>query len=735
MAPPRSRAALCIALLLVFASMANVAGAARPTYDRASEAVDTGVLDASVLASVQAGKPTDAIVAFDGSSILAQGRLASRSAAGRAHSPSSAAKRATEALLSVTVPAYASQEAALDPIDGVEVTEPLETLPLAVVEVRSPGALLDLVNAPDVTGVREVETFEASLAQSLPIVGQPEATAAGHDGAGTAVAVVDTGVDYTHAAFGACVAPGGACKVAYAADFAPEDGDPDEHGHGTNVGAIVVGVAPETKILALDVFAGTSASSTTILQAIDWTIQNQATYGTRALNMSLAASLSFHVTECGTSSYAAAFANVRAVGIVPVVSAGNDAGRGAETYTDGVASPSCAPGALRIGATYDANLGAITFGCTDSPAAADKVACWSQGGPLLGLLAPGSAITAGGSTQSGTSQAAPHVAGGVAVLADAEPTASAAQIEEALVRSGPVIPQAPDGLRHHRLDLPAAVAALQTEIAGGGGPELTIDDVIVNEGDAGSSTATFTVTLDPAAGGAVTVNGATANATASAPGDYTETSGLLTIPAGQTSKTIEVTVLGDLTDEQHETFVMNLSGASGATIADDQGVGLILDEDTAVPGEGCTHVGTEGDDTLIGGPGDDIMCGLGGNDILIGKKGDDELTGGPGEDTASYQGIKSAVRVNIATQTSAGGGGADDLDGIEWAIGGSGNDKLMGDGKDNFLAGSSGNDTILGRSGSDFLRGENGDDLLDGGPGNDTCPPGRGLGTVVFCEG
>jgi hypothetical protein len=114
-------------------------------------------------------------------------------------------------------------------------------------------------------------------------------------------------------------------------------------------------------------------------------------------------------------------------------------------------------------------------------------------------------------------------------------------------------------------------------------PTLSVADASVNEGNAGTSTATFTVTLSAAAAGAVTVNYATADGTATAGSDYTASSGTLTFAAGQTTKTVAVTVSGDTTVEPNETFVVNLSGASGATIADAQAQGTITNDDVAPP--------------------------------------------------------------------------------------------------------------------------------------------------------
>jgi hypothetical protein len=103
----------------------------------------------------------------------------------------------------------------------------------------------------------------------------------------------------------------------------------------------------------------------------------------------------------------------------------------------------------------------------------------------------------------------------------------------------------------------------------------------VTEGNAGTTNATFTVTLSAASTQVITVNFATANGTAVAPGDYTAASGTLTFAAGETSKTIIVPVVGDLLDEANETFLVNLSSAANAVIADNQGIGTITDDDLA----------------------------------------------------------------------------------------------------------------------------------------------------------
>ena len=110
-------------------------------------------------------------------------------------------------------------------------------------------------------------------------------------------------------------------------------------------------------------------------------------------------------------------------------------------------------------------------------------------------------------------------------------------------------------------------------------PSLSIADASVTEGDSGSTTATFTVTLSTASGKTIGVNFATANDTAVAPIDYITNSNSLSFSPGDTEEIINITVNGDLTDEDAETFFVNLSGESNVTIADGQAVGTINDDD------------------------------------------------------------------------------------------------------------------------------------------------------------
>ena len=131
-------------------------------------------------------------------------------------------------------------------------------------------------------------------------------------------------------------------------------------------------------------------------------------------------------------------------------------------------------------------------------------------------------------------------------------------------------------------------------------PSITLSDVTVTEGNSGTRTATFTVTLSAASSQPVTVAYATANGTATAGSDYQAGSGTLTFAPGETTKTIPVLVSGDRLAEPNETFVVNLSSPTNATIADGQGVGTITDDEPRISiGDVTKSEGRKGQTTLF----------------------------------------------------------------------------------------------------------------------------------------
>ena len=112
-----------------------------------------------------------------------------------------------------------------------------------------------------------------------------------------------------------------------------------------------------------------------------------------------------------------------------------------------------------------------------------------------------------------------------------------------------------------------------------GPPGLSVADAETDEG--AGATVEFAVTLSRAASGAVTVDYATSDGTATAGSDYTGTSGTLTFAVGETQKTVSVPVLDDGVDEGEETFTLTLSNADGgnAYLADATATGTIANDD------------------------------------------------------------------------------------------------------------------------------------------------------------
>ena len=113
------------------------------------------------------------------------------------------------------------------------------------------------------------------------------------------------------------------------------------------------------------------------------------------------------------------------------------------------------------------------------------------------------------------------------------------------------------------------------EARGGALPSLSVNDVTVTEGNTGTTNAIFTLTLSRAANGPVTVNFATRDNEAVAPGDYTAINRTATIPAGQTTSTVSVPVVGDNIEENNELFTVVLTNPQGATLAKATGNGTI----------------------------------------------------------------------------------------------------------------------------------------------------------------
>lgn len=295
------------------------------------------------------------------------------------------------------------------------------------------------------------EKVDADLAESVAQVGAPEAWAAGLDGTGATVAVLDTGVDQTH--------PDLSEQVTETHSFVPGEEVADVDGHGTHVASTVLGTGAASDGKEKGVAHGADLIVGKVLDnsgsgLASWIIEGMEWASTRAdvVNMSLGSS----EASDGTDPMAAAVDELSAeTGALFVIAAGNY-GR-----VSGIGSPGAATAALTVGAV-DRN---------------DERAYFQDMGPRLGdgglkpeITAPGVSILAARSslspgqgdyvTLSGTSMATPHVAGAAAIVAAQHPTWNGDQIKQALVSTALGLPgntayQVGTG----RLDVPATVNA------------------------------------------------------------------------------------------------------------------------------------------------------------------------------------------------------------------------------------------------------------------------------------
>jgi glucose/arabinose dehydrogenase len=131
------------------------------------------------------------------------------------------------------------------------------------------------------------------------------------------------------------------------------------------------------------------------------------------------------------------------------------------------------------------------------------------------------------------------------------------------------------GARVHTISTPVANTTYSARFL----TQLRIADISLYEGNSGTKNAVFTVRLSAASTAPVSVAWKTTSGTAKSGSDYLAANGTLNFPAGTTSRTIAVAILGDPTLETRESFYVDLSAASGAKLADARAVGSILNDD------------------------------------------------------------------------------------------------------------------------------------------------------------
>ena len=368
-------------------------------------------------------------------------------------------------------------------------------------------AVLALANRSDVSwitvdGVRRMHQSTPQEGQVL--IHSDQTNALGITGAGQAIAILDTGVDYTVSDLGGGGFPN--AKVVGGADLADNDSDPmDCEGHGTSVAAVAAGptgVAPDAKIVALKVTKTTDceeADDSVILAGFNWAVMHQATYGISAINLSFGGSptdgLAHGYCDGDFPDYVTAIDSASAAGIVVAVSSGNDG------LDNAIAAPACVSSAVSVGAVYPKPLAHVAWQddhvppgtqCEDFSITPDTIVCFSNSASILSLLAPGAfwyVVQKGGGYDyfHGTSASAPAVSGAAALMRQAHPELSAGAIGSLLKTTGKTLTDPRNGISTPRVDTLAAAQLVGGAFAPFGGDSVPVPD------GSGSAAATATV--------------------------------------------------------------------------------------------------------------------------------------------------------------------------------------------------------------------------------------------------
>jgi hypothetical protein len=355
-----------------------------------------------------------------------------------------------------------AQTSLLNRLAGLNVTElaRFRNIPFQLFEADS-LALKEMALLPQVVSIEEDVAEPPAMASSNPLIGSPSAWADGWDGAGQAVAVLDTGVDKTHPWFAtfnkvvseACYSTSGPSSSSFCPGGASSSTDPgsalncpeEVNGcdHGTHVAGTVAGndgagpdfgVARGADIIAMQVFSRFDANGdcsgnapcalafvSDQVKALDRVFELRDTLDIAAVNMSLGGASYSDQSACDAAGGArkTAIDQLRTAGIAVIAASGNSGNEGA------IDIPACLSSSVSVAASTDA----------------DALSGFSNVASFLDLLAPGSDINSalpGGGTdlKDGTSMAAPHVAGAWAVMRQKGPAASVDAILELMAGTG-----------------------------------------------------------------------------------------------------------------------------------------------------------------------------------------------------------------------------------------------------------------------------------------------------------
>lgn len=346
---------------------------------------------------------------------------------------------------------------------GARATKRFTTIPYLALEV-TPWELEALSADPDVTVIEEDIMVSPTLQNSVPQVGANNVWSSGYTGAGQVIAILDTGIDKSHSFLTGKVIS----EACYSSNLCP-NGQPSQIGpgagvncptnipqcnHGTHVAGIAAGrgssfsgMAKDANLISIQVFSNTNsslgASSSDIILGLERVYQLRDSYSIAAVNLSLGGGT--YPAPCDNTSRAMtlAISNLSSKGIATVISSGNNAA------ANGISWPGCITQAISVG----------------SVTKSDVVSSFSNSASFLSLLAPGENIysslpgTAFG-YMSGTSMAAPHVAGAWALLKSKWPVASVKAALDSLQGTGKPITDSRNGSIKPRIQVDQAMQNL-----------------------------------------------------------------------------------------------------------------------------------------------------------------------------------------------------------------------------------------------------------------------------------
>jgi subtilisin family serine protease len=367
----------------------------------------------------------------------------------------------------------------------LKITRTFRLQPAVVAEVSSDG-LVALALDPRVTHVESDRRWRLQTFEGLRLIGADALHQLGISGEGTAVAIIDSGVDYLHPTLGGGQIPN--AKVVHGLDTADGDDDPmDCNGHGTAVASVAAGssyqwspnrrfaggVAPAAKIIAYKVTSDEDcsiASTSSVVAAVEDAILRREgdDYRLAAINISLGGGEFPGPCDSANLAYSEVINTAVDAGIVVIAAAGNSG------FTDALNVPACINRTISVGSAWDVDPGLVpyrfcldpdcTVFCDDSFRWQRAVSCYSNSSTYLDLVAPSEylkAAAAGGVTVGfgGTSGAAAYVTGAAALLAEAQSGIQPIVTKFLLAATGEPTMDDKNGLVRPIVDLATAVDA------------------------------------------------------------------------------------------------------------------------------------------------------------------------------------------------------------------------------------------------------------------------------------